>query len=275
MCLPRASVMNKRKGFTLIELLVVIAIIAILMAILIPALNRVREQGKRAVCLSNVKQLGLAWVLYADDNDNKIVNGCTGVAGQGNVPADEDGWVHWAGYADETGEAEQIIAVKEGALFPYVKSERLYKCPTGLRGEMRTYAIVDSMNGWPSGPNIKNRMDISRPGERVVFIDEGWATFASWSVPYDREAWWGSAVTQAGILAADNRHKDPPPVRHGNGTNFSFADGHSEYFKWKDPRTISYGMLEVGSNPSQPGNQDLHRVQRAVWGELGYTVSPW
>ena len=60
--------MDKSRGFTLIELLVVIAIIAILMAILIPALNRAREQGKRAACLSNVKQLGLAWVLYADDN---------------------------------------------------------------------------------------------------------------------------------------------------------------------------------------------------------------
>ena len=58
--------MHKRKGFTLIELLVVIAIIAILMAILMPALHRVREQGKRAVCLSNLKQLGLSWILYAD-----------------------------------------------------------------------------------------------------------------------------------------------------------------------------------------------------------------
>lgn len=265
--------MRNQDGFTLIELLVVIAIIAILMAILIPALNRAREQGKRAACLSNVKQLGLAWVLYADDNDNKIVNGCTGVAGQGNVPIDEDGWVHWAGYTDETSEAEQIKAVKDGALFPYVNNERLYKCPTGLRGEIRTYAIVDSMNGWPSGPNVKNRMDIRRPGKRLVFLDEGWVTFASWSVPYDREAWWGGPVTSPGILAADNRHKDPPPVRHGNGTNFSFADGHSEYWKWKDPRTISYGKLEVGSGPSQPGNPDLHGVQKAMWGKLGYTPS--
>jgi len=228
--------MNKRRGFTLIELLVVIAIIAVLMAILMPTLNKAREHGKRAACLSNVKQLGLAWALYADDNDNKIVNGCTGVAGEGNVPIDEDGWVHWAGYTDETSEAEQIKAIKDGALFPFVNSERLYKCPTGLRGEMRTYAIVDSMNGWPSGPRIKNRMDIRRPSERVVFIDEGWVTFASWSVPYD---------------------------------------SHSEYWKWKDPRTISYGKMEVGSGPSQPGNPDLHRVQKAVWGELGYTVSPW
>ena len=71
--------MNKSRGFTLIELLVVIAIIAILMAILMPALNRVREQGKRAVCLSNLKQLALAWIMYADENDDKIVSGAGGV----------------------------------------------------------------------------------------------------------------------------------------------------------------------------------------------------
>ena len=260
-------------GFTLIELLVVIAIIAILMAILVPALNSTREQGKRAACLSNVKQLGLAWVLYADDNDNKIVNGCTGKGGESPIPNDENGWVHWAGYSDQTTEADQIKAIKEGALFRYCNNEKAYRCPTGLRGEMRTYSIVDSMNGWPSsGPRVKNRMELTRPGERVVFLDEGWVTFASWSVPYDREAWWGSVVTVPGIL--NNRHNDPPPVRHGNGTNFSFADGRSEYWKWKDRRTISYGKLEVGSGPDQPGNPDLHRVQKAVWGKLGYTPTP-
>ena len=61
-------------GFTLIELLVVIAIIAVLMAILIPALHRAKEQGARATCLSNVKQLTLAWILYAQENDDRIVN---------------------------------------------------------------------------------------------------------------------------------------------------------------------------------------------------------
>ncbi|MHC4355756.1 MAG: type II secretion system protein, partial [Planctomycetota bacterium] len=70
--------MRKSKGFTLIELLVVIAIIAILMAILMPALNRVREQGKRIVCESNLKNLMLGWLMYADDNDDKIVNGAGG-----------------------------------------------------------------------------------------------------------------------------------------------------------------------------------------------------
>ena len=72
-----AIAMRKRNGFTLIELLVVIAIIAILMAILMPALNRVKEQGQRAACLSNVKQLTLAWIMYAYENDDKIVNAST------------------------------------------------------------------------------------------------------------------------------------------------------------------------------------------------------
>src|SRR5512136_556250 len=63
------------KAFTLIELLVVIAIIAILMAVLMPALNRAREQGRRAVCLNHLKTLTLSWIMYADQNDDKIVNG--------------------------------------------------------------------------------------------------------------------------------------------------------------------------------------------------------
>ncbi|MHC4435583.1 MAG: type II secretion system protein [Planctomycetota bacterium] len=66
--------MSRLRAFTLIELLVVIAIIALLMAILMPTLKRAREQGQRAVCLGNLKQLGLAWILYADDNDDRLVS---------------------------------------------------------------------------------------------------------------------------------------------------------------------------------------------------------
>jgi len=267
--------MHEDKGFTLIELLVVIAIIAILMAILIPTLHRAREQGQRAACLSNLKQLTVAWIMYADENDGKIVHACTGKPGENPIPANEDGWVHWAGYSDSTTDQLQIQAIREGALYRYCQTDKLYQCPIGLRGEMRTYSIVDSMNGWPSaGPHIKIRTQITRSGERVVFLDEGWVTFASWSVPYDRESWWGSTPVPGGITSTTNRNFDPPPVRHGEGTTFSFADGHSEYWKWGDQRTIDYGKLVPGTDSVQPGNPDLHRVQKAVWGKLGYTPVP-
>ena len=71
--------MKRTKGFTLIELLVVIAIIAILLAILMPALNRVREQGKRISCMSNLKQLMLGWEMYAEENDGKIIFSVSGM----------------------------------------------------------------------------------------------------------------------------------------------------------------------------------------------------
>ncbi len=164
--------MDKSKGFTLIELLVVIAIIAVLMAILIPTLNRAREQGKRAACLSNLKQLQLAWVMYADDFDGKIVNG---VAGDRN-PRDETPWVRIPPRYVSSTEAQETF--ESGALYAYCPSPKIFKCPTGVPGEWATYAIVDAMNGHdfggglPKGVYIKQRSEIRQPGRRIVeFID--------------------------------------------------------------------------------------------------------
>ncbi len=287
--------MDKRKAFTLIELLVVIAIIAILMAILMPALKRAREQGQRAVCLSNLKQLTLAWIMYADENDDKIVNG--EAAGGGNGRADtppmsnnrhggEKWWVggdcgdFWAG--EHLPMETQLNAIRAGALFPYCKKETLYRCPTGVRGEMRTYSIGDSMNGIPrSGTHhdnkvgvrvgrtvlwIKNRTEIISPGpaHRLVFLDEGRITPDSYATHYVNERWW-----------------DPPFVRHGDGTNVSFADGHSDYWKYRGQKTLRIGKLAavpyLDANPlhqMQPESpddfEDLHKMQKAIWGRLGY-----
>ncbi|MHC4681773.1 MAG: type II secretion system protein [Planctomycetota bacterium] len=162
--------MDKQKGFTLIELLVVIAIIALLMALLMPVLRTAREQGKRAVCLSNLKQLTIAWIMYADDNEGRI---CTAWVGR------PDSWVRMAGR--NASKDSQIRAMKSGVLFPYVKNSRLYKCPTGIRGEFVTYSIVGSMwgsstpvsGGHPEDLCIENKEQILRPGERLVFVDEG------------------------------------------------------------------------------------------------------
>jgi len=101
---------RKVKGFTLIELLVVIAVIAVLMAILMPALQRAREQGKRVSCMSNLKQLQLAWTIYADDFDGKIVNGSASWDAGGENP-----WA-WIPPRDvSSAEARRIF--ERGALY--------------------------------------------------------------------------------------------------------------------------------------------------------------
>ena len=254
--------MSKRKGFTLIELLVVIAIIAVLMAILMPTLQRAREQGKRAACLNNLRQLILAWNLYADDNDGKIVSGNTNRSADGQT--NKYAWAYW----ESSGTTEnKIQGVKDGLLYQYCKNLKLYKCPTGVRGEVVTYSVVDNMNGHPeiagiTLPPIKNRAQIRNTINQIVFLDEGRLSPSSWTIYYYLERWW-----------------DQITARHGNGTNLGFADGHSEYWKWKDPRTIDIANMDynywqstgrLGDLAYSPGNEDLHRVQRGAWGKLGY-----
>jgi prepilin-type N-terminal cleavage/methylation domain-containing protein/prepilin-type processing-associated H-X9-DG protein len=252
-----------RRAFTLIELLVVIAIIAILMAILMPALHRVREQGKRTACLNNIKQLAIAWNMYCDDNDDRMVYSNTHA---GNSTA----WLQWE--ANQT-EAQQLEWVRKGYLYRYCPNASAYRCPTGLRGEVVTYSIVDRMNGHLAIPGdtpepLKKRAQIRNQTQQIVFLDEGRMSVSSWTVSYYQEKWW-----------------DQITARHGDGTNFSFADGHSEYWKWNDPRTVKIGKTDLTAadetlNPSNLqdpywslGNQDLYRVQRGAWGGLGYTPS--
>ena len=245
-------------GFTLVELLVVIAIIAILMAILMPALNRVKEQGKRVVCLNNLRQLMLAWSVYADENDDKLVRGDTGE--YDSIHADEIPWVLKDYRTNDMDKKRN--AILDGALFPFCNNIELYKCPTGYPGELRTYSIVDAMNcaALPDcGPGvvmIKKRMKITYPASRIVFIDDGGAGdvhMGSWTNYTDQPRW-----------------LDPPPVRHGEGTNVSYADGRSEYWKWKDPRTIKWGLkMKVGRKEEeayQPGNEDIRMAQKGAWG---------
>ncbi len=98
-----------------------------MMAILIPALNRAREQGKRAACLHNLKGLVLAWIMYADDNDGRLVRGVAG----------DNGWVKPLGtLPNEIPLGEQLDAIRYGLLFEYAKMAKLYRCPVAERNEI-------------------------------------------------------------------------------------------------------------------------------------------
>ena len=266
--------MEKKEGFTLIELLVVIAVIAILMAVLMPALNKARESGKRIACLSNLKNLVYGWSMYADDNRDRICSGRLGTPNNG-APA-------WCGNAYQTSartltEEEQKAAIRNGAIFTYIKNYSAYRCTTAVRGEFESFSIVDGMNGEGAdlsaeersikGLICKSRNEIKRPATRIVFLDEGYITPSSFAVRYSHEWWW-----------------DVPAVRHGGGDTFAFADTHVEYYKWDGINTIKLGKtrdlgVEAGGSwelgtESQPKSiedqRDLQFVQKGCYGQLGY-----
>ncbi len=282
------------KGFTLVELLVVIAIIALLMAILLPALNRAREQGKRVVCLSDLRQLTLGWLNYTESNNDKIVNGAP--TGSGGACADGSGSytaippttlgqhymeIPWIGPAVGAPPKGAQCAITTGALWKYIRDFKIYRCPTGNKGETITFIIVDGMNGMPAGNQDTsrgtvvssgmwktNRNQIKRAATQAVFLDEGKVTPDSYAVNY----------------SGSNQMKwfDPPMVRHGDGTNVSFADGHSEHWRWQSKATsdfgrraeINGGLYNTWPAPSDQTDgvmQDLYLMQLRCWGKLGYT----
>jgi prepilin-type N-terminal cleavage/methylation domain-containing protein len=143
---------HKVRAFTLIELLVVIAIIAVLMGILMPALSRAREQGKRAVCLQNNKTLVMAWMLYCDEFNGNMP-GAQAVDLGTDAPKDRPSWAKKpAGTTPVDAPIEdQVRAIEQGVLFPFVKSIKVYRCPVAKPHEMRSYSASHAMNGVQTG----------------------------------------------------------------------------------------------------------------------------
>jgi prepilin-type N-terminal cleavage/methylation domain-containing protein/prepilin-type processing-associated H-X9-DG protein len=277
---------NRRGGFTLVELLVVIAIIALLMGVLMPALSRAREQGKRAVCLYYQRQMASAWMMYADDSGDKIVNGdaeeygwwneppCTAFAGAclpGGNHYKEKPWIlkDWASPpcwpVTVLTVAQKKDQITKGALFRYVKDVRAYKCPRANADETRSFSVVDGMNviviagSSPSGVGsgatlIKNRQQIKKTYERMIFVDDGGVqgkTMGGWTVYVTRLAWW-----------------DIPSARHGDGTTFSFTDGHAEYHKWTENSTFDAIRIGISgnTNPLCPNSKDIRWSSIVAWG---------
>jgi prepilin-type N-terminal cleavage/methylation domain-containing protein/prepilin-type processing-associated H-X9-DG protein len=277
-------------GFTLIELLIVIAIIALLMGILLPALTKVRRQGKRAACLAHTRQLQIAWQAYAETYDGTLVNG-----GRVPYPVAADygrsqrfwcsGWPP-PGYDWDwnpngfypAGEqfltyTERVEKMKGGALWPFLREEKAYRCTEARKEFHRTFSIVQSMNSswtgqWapPQGEIITNLGQVKKASERIVFVEEGQPSPNGYMVIHD--------ISANGWIWIDK-----PQAPHVKGSNFSFVDGHAEFWKWEDPRTLAWASVDwteenAGSSitTDQTNNKDLVRVIKATWGDIkGYT----
>ncbi len=248
----RCQSICKSNGFTLVELLVVIAIIALLMAILLPALARARELGKRAVCMNQIKQLGVGWYLYCDDNKEKVPIGDVWYSWSfPSPPGYQPAWCEWPhsdlsmpprpsnnqatalSFAAAPGASDEIWwhAISDGTMWKYVKDYKVYKCPVGDKGHRVTYFMSHAMNTYPrsAGPGqdthgIILRSQIKRTAERFVFLDVGSFKRGAFFLNYD----------SPGGGAPPGTFGDHAPIRHGRGTNFVFADQHVEYHKWTD-----------------------------------------
>jgi prepilin-type N-terminal cleavage/methylation domain-containing protein len=244
---------NEKRAFTLLELLVTIAVLAILAALLLPALSMGRQRAQSAQCLNNLRQLGVAWSAYADDFRDYTPSPKT----------ETDGRVIWfAGYEDYLGNNPNdlnpgnpfnwnVTNVYNNCLWNYAKNAAIYRCPADQRQCVVSSASFPvlrslSMNGAfcsssnlnrflnSSGGNFhffSKKADISQPANTFVFVEESPAGINDDLFAVDC----GSTLT-----AGDEKIVDFPAVFHGgHSTAFAFADSHVEMHRWLGTTILS------------------------------------
>jgi prepilin-type N-terminal cleavage/methylation domain-containing protein/prepilin-type processing-associated H-X9-DG protein len=249
---PRAA--HPDGAFTLIELLVVIAIIAILAGMLLPALAKAKAKAHGILCLSNGKQLALAWAMYADDFNDRLVTNNDGM----NRDSWVGGWLEIDPPSSPDNTNVLLIMSPIGKLWDYNTSLGIYRCPAdrsmaviGGQRMPRTRSI--SMNGhmngsvnWSFDPDFyyyRKTTEIMRPSpsQAWVFVDEREQSIDDGFFLQFVSTRHGNSIDQWGNLAA---------VYHNGAAGFSFADGHAEVHKWLDAGTLQ--LLPANRRPAGP-----------------------
>jgi prepilin-type N-terminal cleavage/methylation domain-containing protein/prepilin-type processing-associated H-X9-DG protein len=227
----KAQGLHVKRGFTLIELLVVIAIIAILAAILFPVFARARENARRASCQSNLKQIGLGFAQYTQDYDEKYplaVSGWRNPPPLQNVPG-TPGMEFYSSDGLNTGKYASWM----DGIHPYVKSIQLYVCPSGrpLAPDFGSYGYSYSIAQIAVNPIAPLSLSaVKRPAETVLSCDMNYS-----SNTYNAEHSYYLAYGKAGV----NAPYDQIFVRHFDGANFLFADGHVKWHIGGSPTMTS------------------------------------
>jgi len=287
---------SSHPGFTLIELLVVIAIIAILAAMLLPALSRAKLKATQAVCLSNQKQLGLAYTMYAGDNDDKIIP-------MDNYAGTEINWAggFWGGSTGptypvgQTPEQWTVIAQNQltinNPLYRYASNPGVYQCPGDTRYKYQTtlangwaygsYSKTQNAGGeyWDAGTGThffgqgdtyRKLTSIQSVASTFIFMEDAGSQGRGWNVGTWGVVW--RLTTAAYGHTQSFSWLDPVPMYHGNVSTFCFADAHAESHKWMDGTLIQAGLAAAkGANPSitTSGGRDYDYIYN------GYRFPQW